>query len=167
MNAIITYFKELFGGIKTLLTGMKVTGYYFVHPKEIVTQQYPENRKTLKMFDRFKGRLVMPHDENNQHKCTGCSICELNCPNGTIEVINRTIETEDGKKKKELDQYIYKLGMCTFCGLCVKVCPQDAIDFAPEFELAVFNKNLFVETLNKPGSSLKAKVKEPVATPEN
>ncbi|MEI6822928.1 MAG: 4Fe-4S binding protein [Bacteroidota bacterium] len=157
MNSIIKYLKDLFGGIKTLLTGMMVTGYYFIHPKEIVTQQYPENRKTLVMLDRFKGELVMPHDENNQHKCTACSICEINCPNGTIEITSKQTETEDGKKKKELDTYIYKLGMCTFCGLCVKVCPQDAIVFSNEFEHAVFNKEKLNKTLNHPGSSLKSK----------
>ena len=159
MNAIIDYFKELFKGIKTLLTGMKVTGYYFVHPKSIITQQYPENRKTLKMFDRFKGEVTMPHDENNQHKCTACGICEINCPNGSIEVISKQVEKADGKMKKELDVYIYKLSMCTFCGLCVKVCPQDAIIFSQEFEHAVFNKEKLIKTLNKPGSSLKEKVK--------
>ena len=157
MNSIIKYLKDLFGGIKTLLTGMMVTGYYFVHPREIVTQQYPENRKTLVMLDRFKGELVMPHDENNQHKCTACSICEINCPNGTIEITSKQTETEDGKKKKELDTYIYKLGMCTFCGLCVKVCPQDAIVFSNEFEHAVFDKEKLTKTLNHPGSSLKSK----------
>ena len=157
MNSIIKYLKDLFGGIKTLLTGMMVTGYYFVHPREIVTQQYPENRKTLVMLDRFKGELVMPHDENNQHKCTACSICEINCPNGTIEITSKQTETEDGKKKKELDTYIYKLGMCTFCGLCVKVCPQDAIVFSNDFEHAVFDKEKLTKTLNHPGSSLKSK----------
>ncbi len=157
MSSIIKYLKDLFGGIKTLLTGMMVTGYYFVHPREIVTQQYPENRKTLVMLDRFKGELVMPHDENNQHKCTACSICEMNCPNGTIIVNIKQTETEDGKKKKELDSYIYKLGMCTFCGLCVKVCPQDAIEFSNEFEHAVFDKEKLNKTLNMPGSSLKSK----------
>ncbi|MFZ4741031.1 MAG: 4Fe-4S binding protein [Bacteroidales bacterium] len=160
MNAIIDYFKELFKGIKTLLTGMKVTGYYFVHPKSIITQQYPENRKTLKMFDRFKGEVTMPHDENNQHKCTACGICEINCPNGSIEVISKQVEKADGKMKKELDVYIYKLSMCTFCGLCVKVCPQDAIIFSQGFEHAVFNKEKLIKTLNHPGSSLKEKVKE-------
>ncbi|MCX6230646.1 MAG: 4Fe-4S binding protein [Bacteroidetes bacterium] len=160
MNAIINYLKELFGGIKTLLTGMSVTGYYFVHPKAIITQQYPENRKTLKMFDRFKGEVTMPHDENNQHKCTACSICEINCPNGSIEVISKQVEKEDGKTKKELDIYKYHLDMCTFCGICIKVCPQDAIIFSQGFEHAVFNKAKLIKTLNKPGSSLKEKVKE-------
>jgi len=27
-------------------------------------------KKQLVMFDRFKGELIMPHNENNQHKCT-------------------------------------------------------------------------------------------------
>jgi NADH-quinone oxidoreductase subunit I len=160
MNAIINYLKELFGGIKTLLTGMSVTGYYFVHPKAIITQQYPENRKTLKMLDRFKGEVSMPHDENNQHKCTACSICEINCPNGSIEVISKQVEKEDGKTKKELDIYKYHLDMCTFCGICIKVCPQDAIIFSQGFEHAVYNKEKLIKTLNKPGSSLKEKVRE-------
>ncbi|MBM3437184.1 MAG: 4Fe-4S dicluster domain-containing protein, partial [Bacteroidetes bacterium] len=102
---------------------MMVTGYYFVHPREIVTQQYPENRKKLVMFERFKGEVVMIHNENNQHRCTACGICELNCPNGSIEVISRMVATEDGKKKRELSKHIYHLGMCTFCYLCVKSCP--------------------------------------------
>ena len=53
MSAITTYFKDIYLGIKTLLTGMRVTGYYFTHArKEIITQQYPENRDTLKMFEQ-------------------------------------------------------------------------------------------------------------------
>ena len=103
------------------------------------------------MFDRFKGEVSMPHDENNQHKCTACSICEINCPNGSIEVISRQVEKEDGKKKKELDTYIYKLSMCTFCGICIKVCPQDAIEFSQGFEHAVSNRDKLIKTLNKLG----------------
>ena len=54
------YIKGLFHGLGTLLTGMKVTGREFFTPK--VTEQYPENRATLKMYDRFCGELSMPHD---------------------------------------------------------------------------------------------------------
>lgn len=154
MNSIIEYIKEVLGGVKSLITGMKVTGYYFVHPKEIVTEKYPENRATLKMQDNFKGEVVMPHDENNQHKCTACGICQNYCPNGTINVISQMVE-EDGKKKKALDKYIYNLGMCTFCGLCVKYCPFDAIEFGQDFEHAVFSRQDLVKTLNKEGSKLK------------
>jgi len=154
MNSIYTYFAEIFHGLKSLLIGMSVTGRYFFSPGQIVTQQYPENRKTLKMFDRFKGDLMMPHDANNQHRCTGCGICETNCPNGSIEVITDRIELPDGKKKRIIDKHIYHLGMCTFCNLCVKTCPSNALAWDQTFEHAVFDRAKLTKILNKPGSSI-------------
>ena len=154
MKSIINYIKEIILGIRSLLTGMKVTGSYFIKPGTTVTQKYPDNRKTLVMFDRFKGEVIMPHNENNEHKCTGCGICEINCPNGTIEVISKSIITEDGKKKRIIEKHIYRLGMCTFCALCVKTCPSEALAFSQEFEHAVFNRALLIKVLNKEGSQL-------------
>jgi len=159
---IIKYIKGIIKGVWSLLVGMRVTGYYFIRPWKIVTQQYPENRKgrgrksrkKLEMFDRFKGELMMPHNASNQHKCTACGICEINCPNGTIEIISKMTITDDGKKKRELDKYIYRLGMCTFCALCVKTCPSQAIIFSQEFELAVFNRSKLNKVLNNEGSTL-------------
>ena len=154
MGSIINYLKEIVQGTWSLLKGMKVTGSYLVRPGTIVTQKYPDNRKSLVMFERFKGEVVMPHNDNNEHKCTGCGICEMNCPNGTIEVISKTIITEDGKKKRAVDKHIYRLGMCTFCALCVKTCPFGALAFSQKFEHAVFNRALLIKVLNKPGSQL-------------
>jgi NADH-quinone oxidoreductase subunit I len=154
MRSIINYLNEIILGVWSLLKGMKVTGSYFFRPSTIVTEKYPENRKTLVMTERFKGEVVMPHNEKNEHKCTGCGICELNCPNGTIEVISKTIITEDGKKKRAIDKHIYRLGMCTFCALCVKACPSNALAFSQKFEHAVFNRANLIKTLNKPGSQL-------------
>jgi len=154
MKSIIEYIKEVIMGVWSLLKGMQVTGSYFIRPKTIVTQKYPENRKTLVMLERFKGEVVMPHNDKNEHKCTGCGICEINCPNGTIEVISKTITTEEGKKNRVIDKHIYRLGMCTFCALCVKSCPSNALAFSQEFEHAVFNKALLTKVLNKPGSQL-------------
>ncbi len=159
MKEIIQYFSDVFHAVKSLLTGMRVTGYYFFHHKEIVTQEYPENRATLKMFERFKGEVLMPHTESNEHKCTGCGICEMNCPNGSIEILT-TFETVDGKKKKIIDKHIYHLSMCTFCGLCVKTCPSDALAFGNDFEHAVFDRQSLTKVLNKPGSTLNKEVKE-------
>ncbi|MFZ0281064.1 MAG: 4Fe-4S dicluster domain-containing protein [Bacteroidales bacterium] len=154
MRSIIKYLKDIFEGILSLLKGMKVTGSYFFKPSAIVTQKYPENRKDLVMFERFKGEVVMPHNEKNEHRCTGCGICEINCPNGTIEVISKIIVTEDGKKKRIIDKHIYRLGMCTFCALCVKTCPSSALAFSQEFEHSVFNRAVLVKISNKPGSQL-------------
>lgn len=58
------------------------------------------------------------------------------------------IETWDGKKKKKLDRYIYDLGSCTFCQLCVTTCPTDAIRFDNDFEQAVFTRDKLVKQLN-------------------
>jgi len=103
------YFKDVFGAVGSLLTGMRRTGYYFTHHKEIITQQYPDNRDTLNLPERFRGEVVMPHDEKNEHRCTGCTACELACPNGTIKVITKFDITPDGKKKKAVDKLVYHL----------------------------------------------------------
>jgi NADH-quinone oxidoreductase subunit I len=84
MRSIINYLKEIILGLLSLLKGMRVTASYFFRPSAIVTDKYPENRKTLVMFERSKGEVIMPHNENNEHKCTGCGICQLSCPNSTI-----------------------------------------------------------------------------------
>ena len=159
MSSVSEYFSGLFGGIKSLLTGMRVTWGELWTKK--ITEQYPENRATLVIPDRFRGELTMPHDENNEHACTACGICQMNCPNGTIQVISRSIETEDGKKKKVLDKYIYDLGLCTFCNLCVITCPSDAIKFANTFENSLFTRSKLIEQLNRDGSKLREKKKEP------
>jgi len=154
MKELINYFSGLFKGIKSLLTGMKVTGSYFFRPWTITTQQYPENRKTLVIPERSKGILTMPHNAQNEHRCTACGICELNCPNGTIEVISKSELNAEGKKRKTLDKYVYRMGMCSFCGLCVKVCPSNALTFSPEFEHAVYNRAKLTKILNNEGSTL-------------
>jgi NADH-quinone oxidoreductase subunit I len=151
------YFREIFDGVVSLLRGLKVTGKYFVRPGEIVTQQYPENRAQLKMFGNFKGELILPHDENNQHLCNACNTCERKCPNGSIQVISTRVQGEDGRSKRVLEKYIYHLDMCTFCGLCVQACDEHALTFSNEFEHAVFDKSKLTKTLNKPGSTVKAK----------
>lgn len=154
MSAFIKYFKDIFFGIRSLWAGMRITGRYFISPREIVTQKYPENRDQLQMFDRYRGEVIMPHNESNQHRCTGCGICQINCPNGTIEVLTRKELTSEGKEVRVIDKHIYHLDRCTFCALCVKTCPSDALAFGHDFENAVFNKSKLTKILNKPGSSI-------------
>ena len=160
MKSFFEYIAEIFSGIWTLLTGMKVTAKYFFTPWNHVTQQYPENRDTLVMFERFRGEVVMPHNENNEHKCTGCGICEINCPNGSIEIITGFVINEEGKKKRVIDKHIYHLAMCTFCNLCVKTCPSDAIVMAQTFEHAHWDRTAMTKVLNQPGSKIMEGIKE-------
>lgn len=159
MSSITKYIGDIFRGLVTLWKGMRVTGKYFLSPGAIVTQKYPENRATLKMEERFKGEITMPHDENNQHKCTGCGICEINCPNGSIQVLTNRIPTAEGKTERIIDKHVYHLSMCTLCGLCIKTCPSDALAYGQEFEHAVFDRSKLTKVLNKPGSTLKKEAK--------
>lgn len=152
MNGFKKYITSFFSGLLSLLKGMKVTIRVFFRKK--TTEQYPENRDTLKMFDRFRGQLVMPHNENNEHKCVACGICQMNCPNGSIKVISETVTDEEGKKKKVLTRYEYDLGSCLYCQLCVRSCPHGAIEFDTQFEHAVFTREKLVRRLNREGSTL-------------
>ena len=149
------YIEGLFCGIKSLCTGLKITMREFFTKK--ITQQYPENRKELKMFDRFRGALVMPHNEENEHRCIGCGLCQMACPNGSIKVSSEFYETEDGKKKKRLVKYEYDLGCCMFCMLCTRACPHNAIEFDQSFENAVFDRSKLIQVLNKEGSKVAEK----------
>ncbi|MBO5798965.1 MAG: 4Fe-4S binding protein [Paludibacteraceae bacterium] len=157
---MINYIKDLVSGIWALLQGMYITMLNFCRPK--ITEQYPENRGKKVMFERFRGELVMEHNENNEHKCSGCGICQMNCPNNTIKIITKQVTLEDGKTKKVLDQYLYDIGSCTFCSLCTQSCPQKAISWTTNFEHAVFTRSKLVKQLNKPGSKV-AEKKAPAA----
>ena len=146
------YFAGLASGVKSLATGLKTTMREFFTQK--ITEQYPENRETLEMFDRFRGSLSMPHNENNQHKCVGCGLCQMACPNDTIKVTSEFVTTEDGKKKKRLVKYEYNLGSCMFCQLCTRACPHGAIEFDQSYENAVFDRSKLIKVLNNEGSSV-------------
>ena len=135
-----SYIGSLIHGITSLLTGMKTTMTVFWRKK--TTEQYPENRKTLKLSERFRGTLTMPHNEKNEHHCVACGLCQTACPNDTIKVTSQTIETEDGKKKKILAKYEYDLGSC------------------------IFDRSKLVLTLNHPGSHVEEKKKPAAPQPE-
>ena len=122
---------------------------------------YPDNRDNLPVADRFRAILRLKYDDQGNHKCIMCGTCERVCPNGTITLKGRTVETWDGKKKKKLDKYIYDLGSCTFCQLCVTNCPTDALDFSNDFEQSVFTRDKLVKQLN-----YLPEKEEPKPTPE-
>ena len=134
------YITSFFSGLRSLLVGMGTTIKVFFRRK--TTEQYPENRATLKISDRFRGELVMIHNDKN----------------GTINVVTKQVTDEEtGKARKVLDRYEYDLGSCLFCQLCVRTCPHDAIKFINTYEHAVFTRGKLREQLNHEGSTLEKK----------
>ncbi len=146
MGSIKEYFSSLGKGISSLVKGLEVTGKEFVTPK--ITERYPEDRETRHVPQRFRAILQFKYDQEGNHRCIACGTCERNCPNGTLTVETKMVDTWDGKKKKKLDRYIYDLGSCTFCQLCVTTCPTNAIEFSNDFEQAVFTREKLVKQLN-------------------
>lgn len=143
-----TYIGRITYGLASLLTGLKTTLKEFFTKK--VTEQYPENRKTLKISERHRAMLYMPLDENGNNKCIACGLCANTCPNGTITIKTKMVTDEaTGKSKKVLEEYTYDLGCCMYCQLCVNACPKDAIAFNNEFENAVFDRSKLIIKLNK------------------
>lgn len=159
MGSVKEYFSSLGSGISSLIKGMQVTGKEFLTPK--ITERYPEDRDTRKVPDRFRAVLELIYDDEGNHKCIACGICERNCPNGTITLTTKMVDTADGKKKRKLDRYQYDLGSCTFCQLCVTSCPQGALRFSNDFEQATFTREKLVKKLN-----YLPEKEEPAPTPE-
>ena len=158
MGSVIDYFKTLATGTLSLVKGMQVTGKEFLTKK--ITERYPENRETHQYPERFRALLQLKYDDKGFCKCTACGTCERNCPNGTITIETKMVDTWKGKKKK-LDKYVYDLGSCTFCDLCVTTCPFDALEFTNDFEQAVFTRSKLIKTLND-----RPEPPEPEPTPE-
>ncbi len=144
--------------LKSLLDGMRVTFRYLVRPSTVVTRQYPENRATLKLSERFRARLRLTFDEHGYQRCTACRLCERACPNASIRILTRP----GTLSKNELDRYIWRMDSCVFCNACVQSCPFGALEMTAEFEHAVFDRRLLIFTLNRyAGPPASALLKEP------
>jgi len=137
------YFRDLYMGSKSLLTGMGITFKAVFQP--MVTVQYP--REKIEVTPNIRGRLFMVKDtETHTHRCIVCNRCANECPSSCIYL--EGVKQED-VKGRVLSRYVYDFTTCSLCGNCVDVCPVSAIAFSCEYELASFSKEDFIFDLLK------------------
>lgn len=128
-------------GTLSLLKGMGITFSYMF--KKPITIQYPEQRADIPL--RFRGRLVLPVDpEKGADRCTACQICAKTCPNHSIEIVKEMRPDSAGVMKPRPKTFLYNVGSCMFCNLCVEACPFFALVMADDYELATLGKEGFI-----------------------
>jgi NADH-quinone oxidoreductase subunit I len=134
---MITYFKEIFSGLWSLLVGMQLTARYAMAPT--VTVHYPFEK--LDVTPNFRGHIDLVIDpETAESKCITCMMCEKTCPSNCIGI---RAEKPEGAKKKILVEYHLDFTKCSLCGNCVEVCPVDALEYSHEYNLAGFSRHDF------------------------
>ncbi len=73
--------------------------------------------------------------------CTVCMICARECPDWCIHIEGheeRVQPASGGRSRvvKVLDRFAIDFGLCMFCGICIEVCPYDALAWSTEREVS-------------------------------
>ena len=97
------------------------------------TVQYPRVKEAPS--PRSRGVITL-HVEN----CTSCMLCVRECPDWCIYIEGHKYKAPPrrpgGKPrlKNALDRFDIDYALCMYCGICVEVCPFEALFWSPEFE---------------------------------
>ena len=75
-----------------------------------------------------------------EENCTVCMVCARECPDWCITIQGHTETvppaTERGRPRSRnvLDRFDIDFSLCMYCGICVDVCPFDALFWTPEHD---------------------------------
>jgi NADH-quinone oxidoreductase subunit I len=128
-----------------LLKGLIVTLKHML--SRSVTQQYPHVKPDLP--PRTRGVIAL-----KQENCTVCWKCSRECPDWCIyiEAHKETHEPASGgraRSVKVLDRFAIDYALCMYCGICVEVCPFDALFWSPEFEYSEYDIRSLIHEKDK------------------
>jgi NADH-quinone oxidoreductase subunit I len=75
-----------------------------------------------------------------EENCTSCMLCARECPDWCLYIDSHkeTVEVAGGRPRQRnvLDRFAIDFALCMYCGICVEVCPFDALFWSPEYEYA-------------------------------
>jgi NADH-quinone oxidoreductase subunit I len=117
-----------------LAKGLSVTLKHLM--RRSVTQQYPRVKPDLP--PRTRGIIAL-----KEENCTVCMLCSRECPDWCIyidshkEVMPPKEPGARSRTRNVLDRFAIDYALCMYCGICVEVCPFDALFWAPHFEYSV------------------------------
>ena len=117
---------------KGLVQGLAVT--LKTMTKRSTTRQYPDVEPELP--PRSRGVIALL-EEN----CTVCMLCARECPDWCIYIDSHKEEVivpgaARARQRNVLDRFDIDFSLCMYCGICIDVCPFDALHWTPEFEYA-------------------------------
>jgi NADH-quinone oxidoreductase subunit I len=144
----MSYVGRVATAVQGMAKGMKITLRHYLRFSEVVTQQYPENRATLKLPPRFRGKIHLLRDpERDAFRCTACGLCVKACPNNSLTVKR---EKDPETNKFRLAAYFYHFERCTLCGNCVDTCKFAALAMGNDYENAAFERGALTLRLDTP-----------------
>ncbi|MGE9807446.1 MULTISPECIES: NuoI/complex I 23 kDa subunit family protein [unclassified Janibacter] len=121
------------GFIPGILKGLATTARTMVTPAH--TAEYPDVGPDLPA--RSRGVIALL-EEN----CTSCMLCARECPDWCIhidshkETLPATSPGGRERQRNVLDRFDIDFSLCMYCGICIEVCPFDALHWSPQFEYA-------------------------------
>lgn len=73
--------------------------------------------------------------------CTSCMLCVRECPSWciTLDSHSEPIDEPGARRPRTvsvLDEFTIDYGLCMYCGICVDVCPFDALEWKPDHDYA-------------------------------
>ena len=101
--------------------------------KGAATVQYPREKEAP--VTRARGVIAL-----KEENCTACMLCVRECPDWCIYIeAHKTLappRRAGGKPRSvnALDRFDIDYSLCMYCGICVEVCPFDALFWSPEYE---------------------------------
>jgi NADH-quinone oxidoreductase subunit I len=145
-----------------LVQGLATTLKTMVTPAH--TRQYPDVPPDLP--PRTRGVIALV-EEN----CTSCMLCARECPDWCIyidshkETIPAPASGGRERSRNVLDRFAIDFSLCMYCGICIEVCPFDALEWSPEFEYAEYDIREMLHEKDRLGQWLET-VPPPVALDE-